>query len=64
MLKTAYKISMLSGQLHVYPGRSSLLVEGDRDATNSACWTPRGDNRYRLRTNIFPGEDPTVYSCL
>jgi hypothetical protein len=62
--RDASQIWMLSRQL--YPGSSSLLVEAYRDATKHPFGflvvdtSPRGDDRYRLRTNIFPGEEPLV----
>jgi hypothetical protein len=64
--RDASQISMLSRQL--YPGSSYLLVEAYRDATKNPFGylvvdtSPRGDDRYRLRTNIFPGEEPVVYT--
>jgi hypothetical protein len=66
--RDASQISMLSRQL--YPGSSNLLVEAYRDATKNPFGylvvdtSPRGDDRYRLRTNIFPGEEPVVYTSL
>lgn len=62
------QVSILSRQL--YPGRSRLLVEAYRDATKHAFGylivdtSPQGEDKYRLRTNIFPGEDPVVYTGL
>lgn len=66
--RDASQISMLSRQL--YPGCSSLLVEAYRDATKQPFGylvvdtSPRGEDKYRLRTNIFPGEAPIVYTSL
>lgn len=62
------QVSILSRQL--YPGRSRLLVEAYRDATKHAFGylivdtSPQGEDKYRLRTNISPGEDPVVYTGL
>lgn len=66
--RDASQISMLGRQL--YPGCSKLLMEAYKDATKRPFGylvvdtSPRGDDKFRLRTDIFPGEDPTVYSCL
>lgn len=66
--RDASQISMLGRQL--YPGCSNLLVEAYKDATKLPFGylvvdtSPRGDDDYRLGTNIFSGKDPTVYTCL
>lgn len=62
------QVSILSRQL--YLGRSQLLVGAYRDATKQSFGylvvdtSPQADDKYRLRTNIFPGEDPVVYTTL
>lgn len=66
--RDASQISMLSRQL--YPGCSGLLLEAYRDATKEPFGylvvdtSPRGEDKYRLRTNIFPGEALIVYTSL
>lgn len=55
------QIATLSRQL--YPGKSKILT----DATGMTYGylvvdlSPHSDDTYRLRTNVFPGEDPIVY---
>ena len=62
------QVTTLSRQL--YPGSSRLLVEAYRDATKQPFGylvidtSPKTDDKYRLRTNVFPGEDLVVYSIL
>lgn len=67
-MRNASQISMLGRQL--YPGRSKLLIDAYTDATKQAFGylvvdtSPQGNDKYRLRTNIFPEEEPTVYTSL
>lgn len=67
-MRNASQISMLGRQL--YPGRSKLLIDAYTDATKQAFGylvvdtSPQGNDKYRLRTNIFPEEEPTVYTIL
>lgn len=62
------QISTLGRQL--YPGRARVLVDAYRDATKNPFGylvvdtSPGGDDRYRLRTNIFPDEDTIIYTAL
>lgn len=66
--RNASQISVLGRQL--YPGRSKLLIDAYTDATKQAFGylvvdtSPQGNDKYRLRTNIFPGEEPVVYTSL
>jgi hypothetical protein len=62
------QIQMLGQQL--FPGRSKTLVESFGDATKK-CWgylvldlSPRAEDEYRLRTNIYPDEDTVIYKSL
>lgn len=65
-MRNVSQISMLGRQL--YPGRSKL-IDAYTDATKQAFGylvvdtSPQGNDKYRLRTNIFP-EEPTVYTSL
>ena len=51
----------------LYPSKAGVLVQAYNDSTKSDYGylvvdsTPKGDDKYRLRTHIFPGEDPIVY---
>lgn len=67
-MRNASQISVLGRQL--YPGRSKLLIDAYTDATKQAFGylvvdtSPQGNDKYRLRTNIFPEEEPVVYTNL
>ena len=64
-LRAASQISHLGRQL--YPGKASMLEEVYRDCTQEPYTylvidlAPESDDKYRLRTRVFPGEDPVVY---
>ena len=65
-LRDTSQVSFLGRQL--YPGKSKGFLQAYEDALNSDKYgylvidmSPHADNRYRLRTRIFPGEDPVVY---
>lgn len=51
----------------IFPGNSQLLVESYKDALQSSFGylvidlSPRTEEGYRLRTDIFPGEDTIIY---
>ncbi len=59
------QISTLGRQM--FPGKSRILVEAYQDATKKSFgylvvdMSPYGEDKYRLRTRIFRGEDPVVY---
>ncbi len=59
------QIMTLGRQL--FPGRSGVLVEAYVDAMKKPYnylvvdMSPQAEDKTRLRTNIFPGEDPIVY---
>ena len=64
-IRDGQQISALGKQM--YPGNGNVLVEAYQDATSPKygylvidC-TANGEDLYRLRTRIFPGEDPWVY---
>ena len=48
-------------------GRSGFLLDAYKDATSQAygClvldFSPSGEEEYRVRTKVFPGEDTVVY---
>ena len=64
-IRDGQQISALGKQM--FPGNNKALVEAYEDATSRKYGylvidsTANGDDAYRLRTNIFPGEDPLVY---
>ncbi|VDI51874.1 Hypothetical predicted protein [Mytilus galloprovincialis] len=51
----------------LYPGRWKILMQSFEDATSNPYGylivdlAPNSDDIYRLRTQVFPGEDTTVY---
>ena len=59
------QITSLAKQM--YPGKSKFMVEAFKDATSVPYgylvvdMRPDLDDKYRLRSNIFPGELQTVY---
>ena len=65
-LRDVSQVSILGRQLH--PGKSKGFLQAYEDALSSdkhgyflVDMSPHADNRYRLRTHIFPGEDPVIY---
>ena len=67
-VRDAAQIAYLGRQL--YPGRSTLLTSAYADATKEPYGylfidiSPHSEDKYRLRTHIFPGEYPIVYQSL
>ncbi len=63
--RDAVQVATLARQM--YPGRSKFLAEAFRDATDKAYGyllidlKPDTEEKYRIRTNIFPGERQYVY---
>ncbi len=59
--RDATQVASLARQM--YPGRSKFLVEAFRDVTSKSYGyllidrKPDTDERYRIRTNIFPSDD-------
>ena len=51
----------------LFPGRSKILTSAFADATSLPFgylvveMSPHSEDTYRLRTRVFPGEDPIVY---
>ena len=62
-LRDISQVGILGRQL--YPGKSKGFVKAYEDALTHGYLvvdiSPRAEDQYRLRTNIFPGEDPIVY---
>ena len=64
-IRDASQISHLAKQM--FPGQGHTLVEIYQDCTKKPYsylvidMSPQSEDKYRLRTNIFPGEDPLVY---
>ena len=65
-LRDVSQISTLGRQL--YPTYSKFLIESYIDCMKSDPYpylvvdtAPHSDSRFRLRSNIFPGEYPTIY---
>ena len=63
--RDASQLSCLGKQ--IYPGRAQMLTEAYLDVT-SVPYTylvldtaPHSNPDYKMRTNIFPGEDPIIY---
>lgn len=67
-VRDASQIAFLGRQL--FPGHSNFLLEAYADATKSPYGyllvdtSPHSEDKYRLRTHIFPGEDPIIYQSL
>ena len=59
------QVGVLGRQL--YAARWKMFIEAYSDATSERYgylvvdMSPHSDDTYRLRTNVFPGEDPIVY---
>ena len=64
-IRDGQQISCLGKQM--FPGNGKALVEAYQDATSQKYGylvidsTANGEDIYRMRTKIFPGEDPWVY---
>ena len=60
------QVGILGRQL--YPGKSKGFMRAYEDALTRGYLlvdtSPHGEDKYRLRTNIFPGEDPVIYRLL
>ena len=60
---------MTLGQ-QLFPGKLNTLLEAYKKATTERFGylvldlTPMGEDKYRMRTNVFPGEDPVIYTRL
>ena len=64
-LRDVSQVGILGRQL--YPGRGKAFLKAYEDAVGSkegyliVDTSPQGDDRYRLRSRVFPGQDPLVY---
>ncbi len=64
-MRDASQVSVLGRQL--FPGKSRGLIEAYKDALSESYGylildtAPHSDDRYRVRTRVFPGEEPIVY---
>ena len=65
-LRDVSQVSILGRQL--YPGKSKGFLQAYEDALNNEKYgyfvvdmSPHAEDRYRLRTRIFPQEDPIIY---
>lgn len=62
------QIMTLGRQL--FPGKANALLEAYQDATNDVFGylvldlTPMGQDKYRMRTKVFPRENPIIYTLL
>ena len=67
-LRDVSQVGILGRQL--YPGRGKAFMKAYEDAVGSkegyliVDTSPHGDDRYRLRSRVFPGQDPLVYRLL
>ena len=53
---------------HLYPGKTKGFLKAYEDVLSAGKYgyfmvdmSPHAQNQYRLRTRVFPGEDPLVY---
>lgn len=59
------QIATLGRQL--YPGKSKVLMQAFEDATATPYgylvvdMSPHSEDTYRLRTHVFPSQDPVIY---
>ena len=64
-LRDVSQLGILGRQL--YPGRGKAFLKAYEDAVGSkegyliVDTSPHEDDRYRLRSRVFPGQDPLVY---
>ena len=64
-LRDVSQVGILGRQL--YPERGKALIKAYEDAVGSkkgyliVDTSPPGDDWYRLRSRVFPGQDPLVY---
>lgn len=65
-VRDASQIATLARQ--IYPGKGNVLVEAYKDCMKEDYGylvldvSPHADDKYRMRTHVFPGEDPIVFS--
>ena len=64
-VRDASQVATLARQ--IFPGQSQVLMEAYRDVMKAPFsylvidMSPGSEDKYRLRTHIFPGEDPIVF---
>jgi len=64
-LRDVSQVGVLGRQL--YPGKVKGFMDAYQDALQSkhgyliVDMSPHGEDKYRLRTRVFPGEDPIIY---
>jgi len=65
-IRDVSQVATLGRQL--FPGHSQVLTQSYADALSMSPYnylvldmSPHSDDKYRLRTNVFPGEDTIVY---
>lgn len=67
-LRNVAQVSTLGRQL--FPGKGNALANAYQDCLKTPYgylvvdMAPNTNDLYRLRTNVFPGEDPLIYSAL
>ena len=68
MMKNVRDVSQVASLgRQLFPGRSKILTSAFADATSLPFgylvvdMSPDSEDTYRLRTCVFPGEDPIVY---
>ena len=68
-LRDVSQVSILGRQL--YPGKYKGFLQAYKDALNSNKFgyfvvdmSPHAEYKYRLRSHIFPGEDPIIYQLM
>ena len=68
MMKNVRDVSQVASLgRQLFPGRSKILTSAFADATSLPFeylvvdMSPHSEDTYRLRTCVFPGEDPIVY---
>ena len=64
-LRDVSQVGTLGRQLYLGKGKTFLKVYedalGSKEGYLIVDTSPRGDDRYRLRSRVFPGQDPLVY---
>ena len=64
-VRDATQVAILARQM--YPGNGKFMMEAFKDSTSKPYgyllvdMRPETDERYRLRSNIFPNEEQCVY---
>ena len=68
LFKNARDASQVANQARqMYPGKSAFMIEAFKNATSAPYWyllidiKQETDDKLRLRTGLFPGDDLFVY---